>query len=174
MGGEGVAYHDSDNKNSGSGGLNKGTGYLNNFRINETVDISYTKFHDTIDNSIYSLVQPKIDQLYVGWTEPGEWICYTVDVLETADYKVGVMYTSNKGGAIKLVVDNNDSTELLNIPTTFNEKEPLAWRNWHHWNYINSLTVVHLNKGKRIIKLEILKEGKFNFDYFSFNIIEGK
>ena len=46
LGGEGVAYHDSDAKNSGSGGLNPADGtYLNEFRINESVDISYTKFH---------------------------------------------------------------------------------------------------------------------------------
>jgi hypothetical protein len=174
LGGEGIAYHDTDNKNSGSGGLNKGAGYLNNFRINEAVDISYTKFHDSIDNSIYSIVQPKIDQLYVGWTEPGEWVCYTVEVQETADYNVGVMYTSNRGGAIRLIVDNTDSTALLNIPSTFNAKEPIAWRNWHHWNSISNLTTLHLNKGKRIIKLEISKEGNFNFDYFGFEKVEKK
>src|SRR5271156_2641354 len=35
-GGEGVAYHDSDAKNNGSGGLNPADGsYLNEFRMNE-------------------------------------------------------------------------------------------------------------------------------------------
>ncbi len=44
VGGEGVAYHDSDGKNSGSGGLNPLDGtYLNGFRAAEAVDISYTK-----------------------------------------------------------------------------------------------------------------------------------
>ena len=168
FGGEGVAYHDSDNKNNGSGGLNKGPGYLNNFRANEAVDISYTKFHDTIDNSRYNKVQPKIDQLYLGWTEPGEWTKYTVEVLESADFRVGVMYTSNRGGAIRLCVDNTDSTSLLDIPTTFNAADSIAWRQWHHWNYVDSLTVVHLNKGKRVITLEISEQGNFNFDYFEF------
>jgi hypothetical protein len=167
-GGEGVAYHDSDGKNSGSGGLNKGPGYLNNFRINEGVDISYTKYHDSIDNSIYNKVQTKIDQLYLGWTEPGEWTKYSVEVLESADYKVGVMYTSNRGGAIRLIVDNTDSTSLLDIPTTFDAKDPIPWRQWHHWNHVDSLTVVHLNKGQSVIRLEISKLGNFNFDYFEF------
>jgi hypothetical protein len=49
-GGEGVAYHDSDAKNNGSGALNPPDGtYLNQFRMDEGVDISYTKFHDQID-----------------------------------------------------------------------------------------------------------------------------
>jgi len=73
-GGEGVAYHDVDAKNNGSGGLNPADGtYLNQFRMDEDVDISYTKFHDQIDNSPYDLVRPPENQLYVGWTEPGEW-----------------------------------------------------------------------------------------------------
>ena len=178
LGGEGVAYHDSDIKNNGSGSLNKGPGYLNNFRANEAVDVSYTKFHDTIDNSVYSKVQPKIDQLYLGWTEPGEWTKYTVEVMESADFKVGVMYTSNRGGAIRLCVDNTDSTSLLDIPTTFDAADTLAWRQWHHWNCLDSLTVLHLAKGKRVITLEISKQGNFNFDYFEFrkvsNMEDGK
>ncbi len=51
LGGEGVAYHDSDAKNNGSGSLNPADGtYLNQFRMDEGVDTSYTKFHDAIDN----------------------------------------------------------------------------------------------------------------------------
>src|SRR5271156_960013 len=80
-GGEGVAYHDTDAKNNGSGGLNPADGtYLNQFRMDEGVDISYTKFHDQIDNNPYDLVQPQENQLYVGWTEPGEWFNITVQV----------------------------------------------------------------------------------------------
>src|ERR1700678_3050031 len=79
-GGEGIAYHDSDAKNNGSGGLNPADGtYLNEFRMGEGVDTSYTKFHDTIDNSPYDRVQPAENQLYVGWTEPGEWFNLSVD-----------------------------------------------------------------------------------------------
>ena len=41
LGGEGVAYHDTDPKNHGSGELNPADGsYLNEFRIKEGVDTS--------------------------------------------------------------------------------------------------------------------------------------
>jgi hypothetical protein len=46
---------------------------VNQFRMEEGVDISYTKFHAQIDSSPYNVVQPPENQLYVGWTEPGEW-----------------------------------------------------------------------------------------------------
>src|SRR5262249_40665097 len=42
-GGEGVAYHDTDPQNQGSGTSNRGPEEKNNFRKDEGVDISYTK-----------------------------------------------------------------------------------------------------------------------------------
>ena len=79
-GGEGIAYHDSDSINSGSGRLNPADGsYLNEFRIREAVDISYTKFRDpAIDNNPYNFVKAEKDQLYLGWTSPGEWTKYKI------------------------------------------------------------------------------------------------
>lgn len=44
FGGEGMAYHDTITLNQGSGQLNPVDGsYLHSFRINESVDTSYTK-----------------------------------------------------------------------------------------------------------------------------------
>jgi hypothetical protein len=84
LGGEGVAYHDTDPKNHGSGELNPADGtYLNEFRILEGVDTSYTKFlrkPDPVDDNPFDKVAPPADLLYVGWTEPGEWFNLTVDV----------------------------------------------------------------------------------------------
>src|SRR6202042_783004 len=103
LGGEGVAYHDSDAKNNGSGTLNPADGtYLNQFRMDEGVDISYTKFHDEIDNNPYALVQPPGNQLYVGWTEPGEWFNVTVEVARSGTYSADLLYTSNRGGTISV------------------------------------------------------------------------
>jgi hypothetical protein len=80
-GGEGVAYHDSDPENHGSGELNPVDGsYLHSFRIDEGVDTSYVKYHDEIDNSPFNRVLPEEGLLYVGWTVPGEWLKYTVQV----------------------------------------------------------------------------------------------
>src|ERR1700704_2512313 len=91
-GGEGVAYHDSDSINNGSGKLNPANGtFLNEFRMNEGVDISYTKSHD-IDNNPYNKVPRDMGQLYVGWTKPGEWINYTVKVKKSRNYQIGLMY----------------------------------------------------------------------------------
>src|SRR5215471_18944786 len=89
-GGEGVAYHDTDGSNHGSGELNPANGtYLNEFRKGEGVDTSYTKLHnkpDPIDNNTYDKVQPPDNLLYVGWTQPGEWFNITVEVAHAGTY----------------------------------------------------------------------------------------
>ena len=168
-GGEGVAYHDVDAKNNGSGGLNPADGtYLNQFRMDEGVDISYTKFHEQIDNSPYDLVQPGENQLYVGWTEPGEWFNLTVQVAHPAVYSVDLLYTSNHGGTISMDVNGKDATGPLSIASTFNASDPIAWRQWHHWNIMPGLVRVRLPAGRSVLTVHILTEGNMNLAYFDF------
>jgi hypothetical protein len=170
-GGEGIAYHDTDAKNNGSGTLNPKDGtYLNEFRMNEGVDTSYTKFHDPnvqIDNNPYNLVQPPPDQLYVGWTEPGEWFNLTVNVARAALYTPDILYTSNRGGSISIDV-NGVSTPPINIPSTFNAADPVAWRQWHHWNVIPHATTLQLPAGKNVLTIHIVTGGQMNLATFDF------
>ncbi len=172
LGGEGISFHDTDSINSGSGRLNPADGsYLNEFRINEAVDISYTKFRNPpIDNTQYNLVQPEKDQLYVGWTEPGEWLKYTVNVEKAGTYQMGIMYTSNRNGKISIAVNDKDATGALLIPSTFVAEDTVAWRQWHHWNYIDSLGSVQLKKGVQTITLHTVEIGNMNYDYLDFKL----
>ncbi len=150
LGGEGVAFHDADSINSGSGRLNPANGiFLNEFRINEAVDISYTKSRD-IDNNPYNVVEPLMDQLYTCWTESGEWINYTVDVTKNGKYSIGLMSISSSDGRIELWLDGKPFTGELVIPSTKKEKETIDWRQWHHWNRIDQLTTVPLKKGQTL------------------------
>ena len=172
-GGEGVAYHDTDAKNNGSGGLNPADGtYLNQFRMDEGVDTSYTKFpsakSDPIDNSPYDLVQPPENQLYVGWTEPGEWFNITVQVAHADVYSADLLYTSNRGGTISLDVNGKDATGPLTILSTFNAADPLAWRQWHHWNIMPGIAKLQLPAGKNVLTVLILTGGNMNLAWFDF------
>jgi len=169
-GGEGVAFHDSDTINSGSGNLNKPDGsYLHEFRKNEAVDISYTKYQDQpIDNTIYNFAEPGKDHLYVGWTKPGEWVKYTVNVAKTGDYRLGIMYTSNKGGKISFSVNDADVSGPVTIPSTYVEADTVAWRQWHHWNYLSNIARVHLTKGIQTFTIHTVETGEMNYDFIDF------
>jgi hypothetical protein len=168
-GGEGVTYHDSDAKNSGSGGLNPADGtYLNEFRMHEAVDTSYAKYHDQIDNNSFEKVHPPDGLLYVGWTEPGEWFNITVDVAHAGIYRVDLLYTSNRGGTISLDVNGKDATGPVTIASTFNAADPIAWRQWHHWDLARDLVKLRLPKGKSVLTVRILTQGNMNLAYFDF------
>jgi hypothetical protein len=167
-GGEGISYHDTDSVNNGSGKLNPANGsFLNEFRMGEGVDISYTKTNGTDDNP-FNDVMPEMNQLYVGWTEPGEWIRYTVDVKKTGAYKIGIMYTSNRGGGIEIVNKKNLSTGILKIPATYKDADTVAFRQWHHWNKIDDLGKIQLTQGIQVITLKTSENGNMNYDYLEF------
>ncbi|MGA7341605.1 MAG: hypothetical protein WBE72_08420 [Terracidiphilus sp.] len=170
LGGEGVAYHDSDSKNNGSGGLNPADGtYLNEFRMHEGVDTSYTKYHDQIDNSQFEVVQPPVNLLYVGWTVPGEWFNITADVKHAGRYTADLLYTSNRGGTISLDVNGKDVTGPLTIASTYNAADPIAWRQWHHWSVAHNLVNLKLPAGRNVLAVHILTEGNMNLAYFDFH-----
>ncbi len=173
-GGEGIAYHDKDSVNNGSGKLNPADGtFLNEFRMKEGVDISYTKFRDpAIDNNPYNLVEPEKNSLYAGWTEPGEWINYTVNVNKTGTYAIDLMYTASGDGEIALEIDGKTLTSALKIPSTRSDKETVAWRQWHHWNRLNPLVTVKLQKGVHVLTLKTVTNGNMNYDFLEFKLIK--
>jgi hypothetical protein len=171
LGGEGVAYHDTDPVNHGSGELNPADGtYLNEFRMHEGVDTSYTKFDrkTLIDDNPFNIVVPPREMFYVGWTEPGEWINITVDVPHTGDYAADFLYTSNRGATISIDVNGKDATGPLQIASTKDPADPVAWRQWHHWNLASQLFKLRLSKGKNILTVHIVTDGNMNLAYFDF------
>jgi hypothetical protein len=168
LGGEGIAYHDIDSVNNGSGKLNPANGtFLNEFRMKEGVDISYTKTGDVDDNK-YNFVEPMMGQLYVGWTVPGEWINYTVQVNENGKYAVSLMYTANGNGTISFSIDGKDVSGPLIVPSTHQDKDTVAWRQWHHWNLKDNLAQVELQKGIHVLTLHTVANGNMNYDWIEF------
>lgn len=171
LGGEGVAYHDSDAVNHGSGELNPADGsYLNEFRLKEGVDTSYTKFeHDPpIDNNPYNKVAPPANLLYVGWTVPGEWFNVTVETAKAGKYSADLLYTSNLGGTISLDVNGEPATGPLTIVSTMDAADPLPWRQWHHWNIATGIAKLKLPAGKSVLTVHILTQGQMNLATFDF------
>jgi hypothetical protein len=158
-GGPEVAYHDVDARNNGSGTLNRGPGELDQFRKDEGVDTSYTK--KAFDKTADGKVEPEGD-LYVGWTAPGEWVNYTVDVQQAGVYRVGGhMSSNNKDAQISLSVDGADKTGPITIAST---------GHWHTWRMYDNLAEIRLEKGRRLVTLRFVKEGNMNVDYLEFTL----
>jgi AraC-like DNA-binding protein len=140
--------------------------YLNEFRAREGFDTSYTK--DFADFREGEAVKPPEGMLYVGWTEPGEWMNYTVDVAEDGDFTVDILYTSNRGGELSLDVNGKPLDKPITIASTNDPKDTTGWRQWHHWNINTDAATVKLSKGRNLLTLHIVKKGNMSLGTLEF------
>jgi len=161
-GGEGVAYHDTDAVNNGSGKLNLETGhqrahagdYIWHFRKGEGVDVSFVK--DWADLNHTNLVSPHINQLYIGWTENGEWCNYTVNVMQPGAYRIRALYA----------YQTNSVTFDLNGQPAAVCRLPVPTASYHHWNLAEIGTIQFPEAGRQLLTFRYGKGN--NFAYFEF------
>ena len=167
-GGEGVAYHDTDVINHGSGELNYQPGHCEpgvpneicHFREHEGVDISYTK--DLADFKHPNFFTPDHQQLYIGWEADGEWTNYTVEVKEPGRYKMVVLYSHAP----------NTVTFSLNGQPVAECHLPKETGDWHIWNKAECGEIAFPEKGLQLLTLHY-NSGN-NLAYFDFIPAGGK
>jgi hypothetical protein len=164
LGGEGIAYHDTDATNHGSGELNlkrehqrpHATPYFWGFRANEGVDISYTK--DFADFNHTNFFAPSTNQLYIGWTADGEWVNYTIKVKEAGSYRIVALY-GNAANTVKFSINNRAAAEC---------KLPLATGSMHIWNKAEIGKITFTETGLHLLTFHYNKGN--NFAYFDFEL----
>jgi len=91
LGGEGVAYHDSDATNNGNA----------NYRTMEGVDIENGSTGKT-----------------VSYIEQGEWIKYTVEVAKAGLYSMKNLVSSTSGGSFSIEMNDIDVSGQVSVPST--------------------------------------------------------
>lgn len=161
LGGEGVAFHDTDGENQGSGKLNPADGsYLNEFRRHEGLDISYTKQLPDRE-SPSNQVTPPLGLLYVGWNEPGEWFNLTVETAAAGDYVADLLYTAQRDASISIAV-NGMLGMVIPLASTFDPAETIPWRQWHHWAVARDSVALALPKGTSVLTVRIVRGGNIN------------
>jgi hypothetical protein len=162
LGGEGVAYHDTDPVNHGSGELNlkpehhrpHATPYIWSFRANEGVDISYTK--DFADFNHTNYFAPATNQLYIGWTADGEWCNYTVEVKKAGTYRIMALY-GNAANSVRLSINHKLASEC---------KMPKDTGSMHVWNEAPIGTIEFTETGRQLLTFHYNKGN--NFAYLDF------
>jgi hypothetical protein len=162
LGGEGVAYHDSDALNNGSNKLNLEKGhqrahagdYVWHFRKDEGVDLSFVK--DWADLNHTNQVSPHINQLYIGWTEKDEWCNYTVNVLKPGTYRIQALY-SFQPNTVRFDLNGKPAATC---------KLPTSTPGYHHWNFAEIGTIEFPTAGLQLLTFHYGKGN--NFAYFQF------
>lgn len=166
LGGEGVAYHDTDAINNGSGKLNRepdhqrahASEYVWHFRAGEGVDLSFVK--DWADLNHTNCVSPPINQLYIGWTEAGEWCNYTVNVTQPGTYRIKALYGFQTNTVSFDLNGQRAATCRLPVPTA----------SYHHWNLAEIGTIQFPEAGPQLLTFRY-GQGN-NFAFFEFELVE--
>lgn len=165
LGGEGIAYHDTTPINTLSGVLNQqkrhqrahATSYHWNFRKDEGVDISFTK--DWADLNHTNLVDPPVNQLYIGGTEDGEWCNYTVNVKKAGAYKIIALYGN--------VADAKPISFSINGQSACECRFPVVTGSMHKWNQAEVGTISFPKAGVQLLTLHYARG--YNLAYFVFD-----
>jgi hypothetical protein len=83
---------------------------------------------------------------YVGWTRPGEWLKYTVDVAATGTYTLSARIANvGTGASFRVEVDGVDRTGTLTMPDT---------EGWQTWQTVTAH--VPLTAGRRVLRLVLV------------------
>lgn len=69
-------------------------------------------------------------------------------------------------------IDDRDVTGPIHILSTFAEVETVPWRQWHHWNLMQRIVEIRLEKGTHVLTLTTVAEGNMNYDYLEFDLKE--
>jgi len=95
--------------------------------------------------------------LNLSWTEQGEWLEYTIDVPETAEYLVTARLAAEaSGGQFHLLIDGERRTTVSIFGTG-------GWQSWMD----QKVSLGTITQGRHNVKLEITK-GLFNLNYLDF------
>jgi hypothetical protein len=139
-GGEGIAYHDLDPENQ------------------EKKEPPYRK--TGVDLEWREAASGKFN---LGWTRPGEWLTYTVDVKAAGTYRIDMLVAcKGAGGTFRLEFNGVDRTGPITVPDTggWEHLKPFS----HHG--------VKLVAGRQLMKVVMATGGVSgsigDIDYFKF------
>jgi hypothetical protein len=112
-------------------------------------------------------VPEKPGQVYVGWTQPGEWLKYTVQVAETGTYVIGGKFAAGSTGAtLTFTFTPELSTGEIEIPTTAGFQPGVEV--YHVWENLDHLKEITLPAGIYVMTVKIGKVAGLNLELFSF------
>ncbi len=107
------------------------------------------------------------DQVYVGWTETGEWLKYTVHVAESGTYVLGGKFAAgDKGTKISVTFTPQISTGPIEIPTTAGYQPGVEV--YHVWEKLDHLAEVPLSAGTYVMTVKIENDAGLNLGYLTF------
>jgi len=119
------------------------------------MDINYTK--DIEDFNHPNIVDPKVNQLYIGWEEDGEWTNYKIYVNKEGRYIIYTVYSSLDNKPAELWINNKFACKL-----SFPEKTS----NQHKWTQSEIGSISFPEKGLYLLTVKF--STGLNYGYLDF------
>ena len=142
MGKSGIAYNDADTADYWVAGV-KGVGNRGRIYRNDGVDIR----KDSTQSA----------KFYVSDIENGEWLQYTINVLQKGNYTFGLEVAANDSSGLISITSNTIIKDNIAVPNT---------GGLNKWQTITTKNII-LSKGKQTIKV-FFEKGGFNFKSIKF------
>jgi hypothetical protein len=106
-------------------------------------------------------------QVYVGYTDTGEWMKYTIHVVESGVYQIGGHFAAGfTNAALSVTFTPAIKTGLIHIPTTAGYQPNNEV--YHVWEKLDDLAEIQLPAGDCIMTVKIEEAGGMNIDYLAF------
>lgn len=94
----------------------------------------------------------------VGWTQEGEWLQYTINVVESGVYDLNIRTASQVNqNQLSIFVNDLPASQSITIPNSG------GWTTWQ----TTQAKDIYLSAGKNVLRLNI-DEGEYNFNYVEF------
>lgn len=97
----------------------------------------------------------------VGWTDPGEWLQYTINVSATDVYQMDIRYASQGNGKLRIAIDGSIATQSIDLPSTGG------------YQSYQTQTLGNLVLEKGVTKLRVYIEQGVNISYYNLNRVGG-
>jgi hypothetical protein len=148
LGGEGVGFHDSNTGHDpGSGGAN---------------------YRKNLGDYLSDAMDIESDGGNIGYTNPGEWVQYTVDVKDEDWYEIDwyISVNNNNGVACRIIVD--DVAEF-----GYSLVNNASWNDWRYYCERNGIVppIHYFTRGKHTVRFQ-WETGGFNFNGLRFKKID--
>lgn len=101
------------------------------------------------------------DGTNLGYTNTGEWLIYTLDVMDEGTYKVEVSLSANgTSGSFHIEINGENVTGKVSVPNN---------NSWNNWRYISDPKMDNINLTKGRHKMKFYFEGSgFNLRGYKF------
>ena len=169
LGGEGIAFHDTDAVNNGSGKLNYEQNCPSSGGVNPGDYVCHFREKDEwmfpiqriwLILIIQTRTNQPVNQFYLGWEADGEWTNYTVNVRFAGRYRITALYGNN----------DNKSSLWINNKKAADIKLPSGTGSMHNWNKAEVGFITFTKTGLNLLTLYY--NAGSNLAYFEFELIE--